>query len=101
MRRMTGLFLGLAVLAHAGVARAETEGAGQQVGYGVAGALLTVPYVPLKAALCFFGALSSGAVAVFDRETAATVLGAGCGGTWLITPAVLTGRQAFEFVGEP
>ena len=101
MRRMTALFLGLAVLAHAGVARAENDGAAQQVGYGVAGALLTVPYIPLKAALCFFGSLSSGAVFVVDRETSATVLRAGCGGTWLITPDVLTGRQPFEFVGQP
>ena len=101
MRRITALFLGLAVLAHAGVAWAEKECTLQQVGYGAASVLGTVAYVPLKATLCFFGSLSSGAVFVFDRETAATVLGAGCGGTWLITPDVLAGRKAFEFVGEP
>jgi hypothetical protein len=99
MREIAALFLGLTVLAHATLAWADNEGALQQVGYGAASVLGTLVYAPLKAALCIMGGLSSAPVRIFDRETAAGMVGASCGGTWVITPAVVKGREPLEFVG--
>ena len=61
----------------------------------------TLVYTPVKAALCIAGALSSAPVVTYDRETAAAMIGTTCGGTWAITPAIVKGRDPFNFVGEP
>ena len=99
MRHITAFVLGFAVLAHATLARAE-DGTLQQVGYGAVGVLGTMIYLPLKTGLCILGGLSSGPVVLYDRQTAAAMVGTTCGGTWVITPAIVKGRDPFQVVGD-
>src|SRR5262245_23057847 len=100
MRQSTiALFLGLTVLGHAALARAEQEGTVQQVGYGAVSVLGTLIYMPVKTGLCIVGAVASAPVMTYDRETAGAMVGTTCGGTWVISPAIIKGREPFQFVG--
>lgn len=72
-----------------------------EVGYGVGSVLGTLVYAPLKGAFCILGGLGSLVTLPFSAEGAGKVAGASCGGTWVITPAVVRGEEPVKFVGEP
>ena len=72
-----------------------------EVGYGVGSVLGTIVYAPLKGAFCLLGGLGSLVTLPFSTEAAGKVAGASCGGTWIITPAVVRGEEPVKFVGAP
>lgn len=72
----------------------------QQVGYGAGSVLGTLVYSPVKASFCILGSVASGFTAFASPPKAVKVAGASCGGTWMITPDVLKGRERVKFVGE-
>jgi len=71
------------------------------VGYGVGGVVGTILYAPLKSVFCLLGGVGSLVTLPFSTETAGNVASASCGGTWVITPAVVRGDEPVKFVGEP
>ncbi len=107
MRRFVAGLFALALLCHAGAARAEGEppsppSAGERAALGAGSVVGTAVYVPVKGFLCFLGVgfspllyVSSGPRAVRDVTTRT------CKGTWIITPEVLRGEQPLQFVKDP
>jgi hypothetical protein len=73
---------------------------GRAVTAGVGAVAGTVVYAPFKAfILCPFGALAAGAtyaVTGGEKETANYLLRLGCTGTYLISPAMVQGQEAFR-----
>lgn len=69
----------------------------------VAGVIGSFVYIPFKAgAICPGMALASGvslAATGGDRATAASLLRAGCRGTFLITPGMVRGQEEFQGSG--
>lgn len=103
MRMLIAILLGLALLGQSRVATAGADSNGstpQQVGYGAGSVLGTLVYSPIKASFCILGSVASGFTAMASPPTAVKVAGASCGGTWMITPDVLKGREQVKFVGE-
>jgi hypothetical protein len=78
---------------------ASVESTPAEVGYGVASVLGTLVYAPFKGAFCILGGLGSLVTLPFSTEAAGKVAGASCGGTWVITPAVVRGEEPVKFVG--
>src|SRR5207247_5711369 len=72
---------------------------GQQVAYGAGSALGTLVYAPVKASFCILGAIGSGFTYIADSKTAGKVARASCGGTWVITPNAVAGKESVHFVG--
>jgi hypothetical protein len=79
----------------------SVRGTPAEVGYGVGSALGTLVYVPFKGVFCILGGLGSLVTFPFSTEAAGKVARASCGGTWVITPAVVRGEEPVQFVGEP
>lgn len=103
MKRVRTLVLVVAILGAAvGPAGAESkESTAQQVGYGAGSFFGTLLYAPAKAGYCVLGAVTSGLTLPFGGPpTAGKVVTAACGGTWVITPATLKGKEQVKFVGE-
>jgi hypothetical protein len=76
------------------------DGASQDVAYGVGSAMTTLVYAPVKASFCILGAVTSGFTLPFGGpRTAEQVASTACGGTWVVTPAALKGREPVRFVG--
>jgi len=79
---------------------AAADGASQDVAYGVGSAMTTLVYAPVKASFCILGAVTSGFTLPFGGpRTAEQVASTACGGTWVVTPAALKGREPVRFVG--
>ncbi len=78
-------------------ARSVVAGAGAVAGTGV--------YAPFKAlVMCPVGAVASGAVYAVtggEKETPRYLLGLGCAGTYLITPGMIQGEEAFRYSSKP
>ena len=101
MRIVSRIVLGitLAVLA-APAPVAAADGTSQEVAYGVGSAATTLVYTPVKASFCILGAVTSGLTLPFGGpRTAEQVASAACGGTWVVTPDALKGRESIRFVG--
>ena len=81
-------------------AATRTIYSGSSVVAGVGAVLGTVVYAPFKAlVLCPVGAVASGvtyAATGGETETAGYVLRLGCTGTYLVTPAMVQGHEAFR-----
>jgi hypothetical protein len=92
------LFIGQSGTAWA--AAAEQESIPSHVGYGASGALGTMIYAPFKGGFCLLGAIGSVFALPFGTETSGKVVNSACGGTWVISPDVLKGREKFQFIGE-
>jgi hypothetical protein len=100
----------LAVLLAAAVVLATTAGpavaasgesTSQEVAYGAGSFFGTLLYAPAKLGFCVVGAVTSGLTLPFGGpQTAGKVATAACGGTWVITPATLKGREPVQFVGQ-
>ena len=100
MKQVLGVLLlaALAVAAPASVASADS--AAQEVAYGTGSVLTTLVYVPFKATFCILGGVTSAFTLPFaGPQTAEKVVSAGCGGTWVITPDALKGRESIRFMG--
>jgi len=54
----------------------------------------TLIYAPLKAGFCILGGIGSGFTAIASPPTAGKVAMAACGGSWIVTPGVVRGREA-------
>jgi len=103
MRKIAALLIGLALLgsSEAGWAQPKSgDGAGQQAAYGAGSAFSTLVYALLKASFCVLGAISSGfALPIAGPRTAGHIAGTTCGGSWVITPGNLKGKEPVKFVG--
>lgn len=81
-------------------AAARTIYSGSSVVAGIGAVLGTAVYAPFKAlVLCPVGAVASGvtfAATGGATETSGYVLRLGCTGTYLVTPAMVQGHQAFR-----
>ncbi len=68
---------------------------------GVFSPLATVGYIPLKMIPCSLGAVGSvvGFFFTFDSRMVQDTFTLNCGGDWVITPGMLTGREPFRAVG--
>jgi len=61
----------------------------------------TLLYAPFKTSFCVLGGVTSGLTLPFGGlETAGKVATAACGGTWIITPDTLRGKERVRFVGD-
>ena len=94
------LVLVLAVVIATAPAPARADSTAQEVAYGVGSATTTLVYAPVKASFCILGAVTSGLTLPFGGpRTAGKVASTACGGTWVVTPAALKGREPVRFVG--
>jgi hypothetical protein len=94
------LVLALTVAIAAAPAPARAESTAQEVAYGVGSATSTLVYAPVKASFCILGAVTSGLTLPFGGpRTAGKVASTACGGTWVVTPAALRGREPVRFMG--
>lgn len=95
------LMLTLTPVIAATPAPARAESTAQEVAYGVGSATTTLVYAPVKASFCILGAVTSGLTLPFGGpRTASKVASTACGGTWVVTPAALKGREPVRFVGD-
>jgi len=101
MKRGLAFVLGLLLLGWSGAALADPEATTpEQVTQGAGSVLATLVYSPVKASFCILGGVASAFTALASPPTAGKVVGASCGGTWMITPDVLKGREQVKFVGD-
>jgi hypothetical protein len=103
MRKSLGLCVAVLLIASttflAGSAHADS--AAQDAAYGAGSVFSTLLYAPLKTSFCVLGGVTSALTLPFGgTETAGKVATAACGGTWLITPATLKGKEQVHFIGE-
>lgn len=73
---------------------------GKQVAYGAGSVFGTLVYAPVKTSFCILGAVGSGFTYIVDSKTASKVARGSCGGTWVITPGVVAGKETVHFVGD-
>ena len=102
MRIVSTIALGItvAVLAAAAPSVSAADSTSQDVAYGVGSATTTLVYAPVKASFCILGAVTAGFTLPFGGpRTAEQVASAACGGTWVVTPDALKGRESVRFVG--
>ncbi|HMB88279.1 MAG TPA: hypothetical protein VKS62_17950 [Methylomirabilota bacterium] len=103
MRHLSRLAVGgivIALLTAAWPGSAAAESTAQDVAYGVGSVTTTLVYAPIKASFCLLGAVTSGFTLPFGGpRTAEKVASTACGGTWMVTPAALKGREPIHFVG--
>lgn len=103
MKALLALSLALLTLSQSTAARAQSpagQGTGQQVAYGAGSVLGTLVYAPVKTAFCILGAVSSGfAFPIAGPKTAGDIASTTCGGTWVVTPSALQGKEPVRFVG--
>src|SRR5262245_35110846 len=96
MKRMITIGLVVALFGLPTAARAANGNAVAQTAGSVFGTLV---YAPVKASFCILGAIGSGFTYMADSKTAGKVARASCGGTWIITPDAVAGKEPVHFVG--
>ncbi len=101
MHQIISAVMVVMLLAQATVAWAQTDEDRTlaQVGYGAGSFLGSLVYTPFKASFCILGGLGSAVALAAGPDTAGKVARASCGGTWVITPGVVKGREEIRFVG--
>jgi len=103
MRRMSMLLLAgaLAMTTPSPAHAAPRESTSQEVAYGAGSVFSTLLYAPFKTSFCVVGAVTSGLTLPFGgTDTAGKVATTACGGTWVITPATLKGKEPVRFMGQ-
>jgi hypothetical protein len=104
------LVLALALAIQAAPAAADGQGTtggddmGSEAGLGVASALCTLLYGPVKIVYAGLGSLVGGAAWLLtggDTDVSSPVFTASVRGDYVVTPDHLTGRRTLEFVGRP
>jgi len=100
MRKTIVSFMLAASLAAPSVVRAESQG--NEVAFGLTAALCNIFYTPGKALVAAVG-LPLGALAAFatggDTRTAYSIWVPTAGGTYFLTPDMMTGHEPIEFFG--
>jgi hypothetical protein len=111
LRRRTRLYRGalVAILAVAlvgaptvGFAAESSDHVSRESGLGAAAAISSLVYGPVKILWAVGGLVSGGLAWAFtagDTEVASTVFTRSLRGTYVITPAILTGEEPLEFIG--
>lgn len=100
MRRITLLLLVLALVGPSTPSWASSESTAVEVGSSAGSAFGTLIYAPLKATFCILGGIGSGFTAIASPPAAGKVAMATCGGSWIVTPNVIRGRESLKFVGD-
>lgn len=100
MRPIVMLLLTLSLLGSSAPSWADSSSTAVEVGSSAGSALGTVIYAPLKATFCLLGGIGSGFTAIASPRTAGKVAMATCGGSWIVTPNVIRGRESLKFVGD-
>jgi hypothetical protein len=93
--------LAIAMAPSVGIA-GEGAGTAKEGGLGTAAALTSLIYGPVKIIYATGGVVIAGMAWMFsggDSEVASTVLTRAVRGTYVVTPATLTGQEEIEFVG--
>ncbi len=103
-RALCSLLCALAIALAPGIGLAESDSldAAKEGGIGIASALTSLVYGPVKVVYATGGAVIAGFAWVFsggDSEVASTVLTRAVRGTYVITPATIAGDEEIEFVG--
>src|SRR5262245_10385764 len=96
MKRMLTIVLVVALFGLPTAARGDD---GQQVAQTAGSVFGTLVYAPVKTSFCILGAIGSGFTYMADSTTAGKVARASCGGTWIITPNAVAGKESVHFVG--
>jgi hypothetical protein len=96
MKRTMTIALAVALL---GLPMAAGADDGQEVARGAGSAFGTLVYTPVKTSFCILGAIGGGFTYMVDSKTGAKVARGACGGTWVITPSAVGGREPVHFVG--
>jgi hypothetical protein len=102
MRHVAVGLLGLVLLgAFVAPAHAESrDSTAQEVTYGAGSFFGTLLYAPAKTSFCVLGAVTSALTLPFGGpQTAGKVASTACGGTWVITPSTLKGKEPVRFLG--
>jgi hypothetical protein len=87
-----------------GAVAEEERGTWSQAGLGVGSMLTNLVYMPVKVTYATLGAITGGltyALTGGSYDTAQSVWVASLGGTYVITPDMLTGQRTVEFTGTP
>jgi hypothetical protein len=104
-RFVTALAIAAALVTSAGGAVAEEErGYWSQAGLGFGAILSNLVYMPVKITYATLGAVTGGltyALTGGSYDPANAVWVASLGGTYVITPDMLTGQKPVEFAGTP
>ena len=100
MRRIVLVLLVLALVGPSAPSWASSESTAVEVGSSAGSALGTLIYAPLKATFCILGGIGSGFTAIASPPAAGKVAMATCGGSWIVTPNVIRGRESLKFVGD-
>lgn len=102
MRILVACLLAVALLTSApGLTGRAHASAGQDAAYGAGSVFTTLLYAPLKTSFCILGGVTSALTLPFGgTQTAGKVATAACGGTWIITPDTLRGKESVHFIGE-
>lgn len=85
-------------------ARAASESGSSEFFDGFASWLLSIPYGAFKLGFGIFGGLAGGATYGFagaDADAGAKVWDPSLGGSWIIEPDIIRGREKLQFVGVP
>lgn len=103
---VAGLALGAMLVAGTGrqAVAAEERGTWASAGLGIGSMLSNVVYMPAKLVYAGLGAVTGGLTYVLtggSYDTAQNVWVASLGGTYVITPDMLTGERPVEFTGTP
>ncbi|HEY7539890.1 MAG TPA: hypothetical protein VIF11_07100 [Methylomirabilota bacterium] len=101
MRRMTRLLLVLALVGSSTPSWASSEATAVEIGSSAGSAFGTLIYAPFKATFCILGGIGSGFTAIASPPAAGKVAMAACGGSWIVTPNVIRGRESLKFIGDP
>src|SRR5262244_3689149 len=99
MKHRTAMSIALVIALLGLPTAALADDAGKRVAYGAGSAFGTLVYTPVKASVCILGAIGSGFTYMADSKTAGKVARASCGGTWVITPDAVAGKEPVHFVG--
>jgi hypothetical protein len=105
VRRMMLMVVVICVLSRAGLA-ATTEGKEphywSDAGYGVVAVLANLVYMPVKVVYATLGTVTGGfayVMTVGDTDTAQKIWSPSLGGSYVITPGMLTGDEEILFNG--
>ena len=101
MRYIVALLLVVAALAGPSAPSwASSESTAVEVGSSAGSAFGTMVYAPFKAGFCILGGIASGFTAIVSPPTAGKVAMATCGGSWIVTPNIIRGREPLKLVGD-
>jgi hypothetical protein len=100
MPYIVALLLVVALAGSSAPSWASSESTAVEVGAAAGSAFGTIVYAPFKAVFCALGGIGSGFTAIASPPTAGKVAMATCGGSWVLTPNIIQGREPLKFIGD-